>query len=66
MMEQDKPDIAILCARLPEEPEIPGCVKLEYEKLNINPKLYHHLYFAENNRRAAWERGKAIMLTVTP
>ena len=45
---------------LPEEPEIPGSVKLEYEKLGINPKIYYHLYFAENNRRAAWNLLQSI------
>ena len=45
---------------LPEEPEIPGSVKLEYEKLGINPKVYYHLYFAENNRRAAWNLLQSI------
>ena len=45
---------------LPEEPEIPGSVKLEYEKLGINPTVYYHLYFAENNRRAAWNLLQSI------
>ena len=45
---------------LPEDPPIPGAVPLEYQKLGINPSLYFHLYFAENNRRAAWNLLQAI------
>ena len=45
---------------LPEDPPIPGAVPLEYQKLGINPSLYFHLYFTENNRRAAWNLLQAI------
>ena len=45
---------------LPEEPPIPGAVPLEYEKLGIKPDVFYHLYFAENNRRAAWNLLRAI------
>ena len=45
---------------VPDDPPIPGAVPLEYEKLGINPSLYFHLYFAENNRRAAWNLLQAI------
>ena len=45
---------------LPEDPPIPGATPLEYEKLGINPKIFYHLYFAENNRRAAWNLLRAI------
>lgn len=45
---------------LPEDPPIRGAVPLEYQKLGINPSLYFHLYFAENNRRAAWNLLQAI------
>ena len=45
---------------LPEEPPVPGAVPLEYEKLGINPAIFYHLYFAENNRRAAWNLLQAI------
>ena len=43
-----------------EDPPIPGSVPLEYEKLGINPNIYFHLYFAGNNRRAAWNLLQAI------
>ena len=42
------------------EPPIPGAVPLEYEKLGIDPGKFYHLYFAENNRRAAWNLLQAI------
>ena len=42
------------------ESEIPGAVPLEYEKLGINPEKPFHLYFADNNRRAAWNLLQAI------
>ena len=45
---------------LPEELEIPGSIPLEYEKLGINPNIFFHLYFADNNRRAAWNLLQAI------
>ena len=43
-----------------EDLPIPGSVPLEYEKLGINPNIYFHLYFAWNNRRAAWNLLQAI------
>ena len=45
---------------LPEEPSIPGAVPLNYAELGIRTDLYYHLYFAENNRRAAWNLLQAI------
>ena len=45
---------------LPEEPDIPCAVPLNYAELGINTNLYYHLYFAENNRRAAWNLLQAI------
>ena len=45
---------------LPDEPAIPGAVPLNYAELGINAKVYYHLYFAENNRRAAWNLLQAI------
>ena len=42
------------------EPEISGAVPLEYEKLGINPAKPFHLYFAGNNRRAAWNLLRAV------
>ena len=45
---------------LADEPAIPGAIPLEYEKLGINPKVACHLYFAENNRRAAWNLLRSI------
>ena len=44
----------------PEDPPIPGAVPLDYPRLGINPAKYFHLYFAENNRRAAWNLLRAI------
>ena len=44
----------------PEDPPIPGAVPLDYEKLGINPEKPFHLYFADNNRRAAWNLLQAI------
>ena len=44
----------------PEDPPIPGAVPLDYEKLKIDTSRYHFLYFAENNRRAAWNLLQAI------
>ena len=44
----------------PEDPPIPGAAPLEYEKLGINPEKPFHLYFADNNRRAAWNLLQAI------
>ena len=45
---------------LPDDPAIPGAVPLDYAELGINANLYYHLYFAENNRRAAWNLLQAI------
>ena len=45
---------------LPEEPDIPGAVPLNYAELGIRADLYYHIYFAENNRRAAWNLLQAI------
>ena len=45
---------------LAEEPPIPGAVPLNYAELGINTNQYHHIYFAENNRRAAWNLLQAI------
>ena len=36
------------------EPPIADSVPLEYGRLGINTKIPYHLYFADNNRRAAW------------
>ena len=44
----------------PEDAPIPGAVPLDYPRLGINPAKYFHLYFAENNRRAAWNLLRAI------
>ena len=44
----------------PEDASIPGSVPLDYEKLGIDTSRYHFLYFAENNRRAAWNLIQAI------
>ena len=44
----------------PEDAPIPGAVPLDYEKLNIDTSRYHFVYFAENNRRAAWNLVQAI------
>ena len=44
----------------PEDAPIPDAVPLEYRALGINPDQYYNLYFAENNRRAAWNLLRAI------
>lgn len=44
----------------PEDPPIPGAAPIDYEKLQINTSRYHFIYFAENNRRAAWNLMQAI------
>ena len=44
----------------PEDAPIPGAAPLDYEKLKIDTSRYHFLYFAENNRRAAWNLLQAI------
>ena len=44
----------------PEDAPIPGAVPLDHEKLGIDTTKYFHLYFAENNRRAAWNLLQAI------
>lgn len=44
----------------PEDPPIPGAVPLDYERLGIDVSKYHFRYFAENNRRAAWNLLQAI------
>ena len=45
---------------LPEEPDIPGAVPLDHEKLGIDTSQYSRLYFSGNNRRAAWNLLQAI------
>ena len=44
----------------PEDAPIPGAVPLDHEKLGIDTTKYYHLYFTENNRRAAWNLLRAI------
>ena len=44
----------------PEDPPIPGAAPFDYEKLGIDASRYHFVYFAENNRRAAWNLMQAI------
>ena len=55
---EDRSDFQVV--DLPEAPSIPGAAPFDYEKLNINAARYHFRYFAENNRRAAWNLLQAI------
>ena len=45
---------------LEEEPEIPGSIPLDYEKLGLQRNSCHHRYYVENNRRAAWNLLQSI------
>ena len=51
---------ALQVVPLPEEPDIPGAVPLDHEKLGIDTSQYSRLYFSGNNRRAAWNLLQAI------
>ena len=44
----------------PEAPPIPGAAPFDYEKLKLDASRYIFRYFAENNRRAAWNLVQAI------
>ena len=55
---EDRSDFEVVTP--PEDAPIPGAVPLEYEKLGIDPSIPFHLYFADNNRRAAWNLLQAI------
>lgn len=56
--EEDHADFQIV--PLPEEPPVPGAEPYDYETWRINPQIYFHRYFVENNRRAAWNLLQAI------
>lgn len=45
---------------VPEAEDIPGAGPVGYEKLHLDPGRYINVYFAENNRRAAWDLLQAI------
>ena len=45
---------------LPEPEEIPGAEKIDPDAWQMDFSQYHHIYFAENNRRAAWDLLQAI------
>ena len=55
---EDRSDFQVV--PLKEDPPIPGAVPLEYKRLGIDPGSPAHLYYAENNRRAAWNLLRAI------
>jgi predicted dehydrogenase len=46
--------------QLPEPEEIPGAAPIDPEVWQINPDFFYQVYFAENNRRAAWDLLQAI------
>ena len=41
--------------QLPEPEEIPGVSPIDPKVWQINPDFFYQVYFAENNRRAAWD-----------
>lgn len=45
---------------LPDPEEIPGAEKIDPESWQMDFTKYHNRYFAENNRRAAWDLLQAI------
>lgn len=45
---------------LPEPEEIPGASPIDPEVWQINPDFFCHVYYAENNRRAAWDLMQSI------
>ena len=47
-------------AELPPMEEIPGAEPIDYAAWKLDPAVYHNLYFAGNNRRAAWDLIQAI------
>jgi predicted dehydrogenase len=51
---------AFRTVELPEVPPIPGAFPLDHERLGIDMARGDHRYFAENNRRAAWNLLRAI------
>ena len=46
--------------QLPEPEEIPGVSPIDPKVWQINPDFFYQVYFAENNRRAAWDLLQAI------
>ena len=46
--------------QLPEPEEIPGVSPIDPKVWQINPDFFYQVYFAENNRRAAWDLMQAI------
>jgi hypothetical protein len=46
--------------KVPEPEAIPGATPIDYGRWGVNPEVFSQVYFAENNRRAAWELLQAI------
>lgn len=55
---EDRSDFQVVA--VPEDPPIPGAAPIDYDGLGIDTSRYHFRYFAENNRRAAWNLLQAI------
>lgn len=56
--EEDHADFQVIA--LPEATPVPDAEPIDYERWHINPDIYFHRYFAENNRRAAWNLLQAV------
>ncbi|MCR4572228.1 MAG: Gfo/Idh/MocA family oxidoreductase [Lentisphaeria bacterium] len=56
--EEDHAEFQIITP--PENAPIPDAEPIDYEAWQINPNVYFHRYFVENNRRAAWNLLQAI------
>ena len=47
--------------QLPDSEDIPGATPIVPEQWGIDPQLYNQVYYAENNRRAAWNLMQSIL-----
>ena len=45
----------------PDSEDIPGATPIVPEQWGIDPQLYNQVYYAENNRRAAWNLMQSIL-----